>query len=717
MTLARHLHHSKLSKLLSFFCYARTYQNHRFNDGKYRAKNSVDRVIKSWSGEYKLIASLKFKLCSTADLFALGFRGVPSYHASSQPNMAERHGSGYHSDGSEAPSLKSDNKDLIIKASASDNSSALIEGVAPAATAKLRPVNNAQFTTTNGFHAPQPSTTSGYRQMMGPLPKFERSCESSSSISSGRACPPSWLQPELHYATQTGYNALHRENLKSRPQGEEVGDISNFKHRNKATVLHGLKESPAHKAWLDTLLIRPDNQEEGFKSPSPPYNKISQLQPADKEKNNNPDEPSVEDELLRLLNQDRSYQAQYSQHGNSSQLQTTAEKLNTPHEKWPSHRASEEKATELPRPSSPPRAHNRTPLLPLSQMTKSNPSIEADRQSTQKQFARFPLEQRTDMARDIPQDPQRHLKTIDQSNEPVDAQNLNLASNPNMEASFVSKTAEPLAMETQTISNHISDIPLASATKDLAENPKGYIPARKPSITSADISTSVPADSISDVSCTNKVQTGSASPQNTPIASQGISTPVIASQSLVQHASKPTESLLSTDNNKIEIQVTSSVIPIEPAKMSGQQVATSQPSGSGKDVFIAESKILQTHAPEKRKVDSMSDKVDLPDSSNGSRKTSTSPALRKSQDSEREFKVAQARIATAQRQKVELANALESIMFSEKVWNPFRCRSTAVTNLITKTKKLNQEAEQIEKDNLEMQVRVTFIFLHFHILI
>jgi hypothetical protein len=719
--------------------------------------------MKSWSGEYKLIASLKFKFCSTADFFALGFQGVPTYYASPQPNMAEYHGMGYHSDGSEAPSLKSVNKVPIIKNSNADNSSNFIEGLATGAITKPRPVNDTQPTTTNGFYAQHPINTSSLqlpqhtkrqelsavtnitsglhfpqpskrqelstdtcntsqRLMTQPLPKIGPSCESFSSVSSGRAGLPTWLQPEQHYTMQTGYSALHREILESRLRDEEAGDISKLKHRKGGTVLHGLKESPAHKGWLDNLLLGPDNKDAVSESPSPPHNKFSQLQPGYREKNTAPDKPSMEDELLRLLNEDRSYQKSYSLHGNSSQLQTVAERHSTPHEGLPSHPASEEKAMEPPQLSGSPGTHNWTPLLPSLQMTKIDPSTETERQSVftttsaLKQFTMFPLQQQTNKCRDMPQDSQRHPEIIDQSNVPADTQNQKSATD--LEASVLSKTqvtTEPLAMEPQTIGNHIPGVPLTSATQALASNPEGYIPAREPSTTPAEIPTEVLAHSKPKVSCTDNVHHSSASPQNTPMAPRGDFATVITSRNSAQHVPKPTELVLSTDNNKTEVQVTGSVTPIEPAEMSGQQIAipTSQtPLSRPKDVSIAEPAILPTHAPEKRKADSINGEVGLPDVSNGPRKTSTSPALRKSQDFEREFKAAQARIAIAEKRKVELANALESIMLSEKVWEPLRCPNTAVTNMTTKAKKLNQEAEKIERDNLEMQVRVNFHCVH-----
>lgn len=59
-----------------------------------------------------------------------------------------------------------------------------------------------------------------------------------------------------------------------------------------------------------------------------------------------------------------------------------------------------------------------------------------------------------------------------------------------------------------------------------------------------------------------------------------------------------------------------------------------------------------------------------PDISRGPRKTSISPALRKSQDSEQELNAARIRLAAAEIRKRELVEALESIALSNKVRSP-----------------------------------------------
>lgn len=63
-----------------------TYSRDRFTERRQLAKFKADRTIQEWPGPYTLVACLRFKYCSAADLIALGFKDVPSYQPSPPPD-------------------------------------------------------------------------------------------------------------------------------------------------------------------------------------------------------------------------------------------------------------------------------------------------------------------------------------------------------------------------------------------------------------------------------------------------------------------------------------------------------------------------------------------------------------------------------------------------------------------------------------------------------
>jgi hypothetical protein len=93
----------------------------------------------------------------------------------------------------------------------------------------------------------------------------------------------------------------------------------------------------------------------------------------------------------------------------------------------------------------------------------------------------------------------------------------------------------------------------------------------------------------------------------------------------------------------------------------------------------------------------------MPDVSNGPQNASTLPASRNSEDPEQQLSTAQTRFALAEKIRLELAAKLDFAQ-CKKVKNYFAI--VLVLRLLTGElgKKLNQEAELIEKYNLELQV-------------
>ena len=106
----------------------------------------------------------------------------------------------------------------------------------------------------------------------------------------------------------------------------------------------------------------------------------------------------------------------------------------------------------------------------------------------------------------------------------------------------------------------------------------------------------------------------------------------------------------------------------------------------------------------KRKADSDDHDEIQSDVSSEPRKKRLSSAFIKPQSPEREFKRAQDRLTVAEARKRELAETFESILLVKKVSN-FSNFTSILRLHHVQAQKLHQEADQIEMDNMELQVR------------
>lgn len=108
-------------------------------------------------------------------------------------------------------------------------------------------------------------------------------------------------------------------------------------------------------------------------------------------------------------------------------------------------------------------------------------------------------------------------------------------------------------------------------------------------------------------------------------------------------------------------------------------------------------------ALEKRKGDNIN--TDTPDMCKRSRREPISPAFRASPDSDEGLSEARTRLALAERRRAQLSEALEDAMHSNTVSIILHYPGDAVANIPGQVMRLNEIAEQIENENLDLEVR------------
>jgi len=215
----------------------------RFIEARRNSKTAVDRVTKKWSSDFKHVGSVKFFLRSTAELQALGFKGVSPYDVASTPKSMIR---------SKPATILSKVKNSFIGVSSRtlkagnkgfDDEDEEESLVVPSLGLSSRSPENAS----NGNSSdPQGFTFSGYCQDQALL-----------SVRNGTPDPGSTLPNE------TSFHALQKDTYIKLESDQNQSLTEECRNIDKATTsISGLKGGPAFNAWDDRDKIAQERSRE-----------------------------------------------------------------------------------------------------------------------------------------------------------------------------------------------------------------------------------------------------------------------------------------------------------------------------------------------------------------------------------------------------------------------------------------------------------------------
>jgi hypothetical protein len=635
------------------------------------------RVMAKRSGEYKLVASLKFKFCSTADLLALGFQDVPTYHVSPRPPKTLTYQK-------MSPELDTANSlftklrkiDKIKEPSADGSSSLFIE---------------------DSVH--DPPTESGMATHA--LPKTELVGEHALNVSLSEPSISS-VQASVEHSTKlNGDNTLVADHVETEVSSRQADRILDLKYGKKAAVPHSVKESPAHKAALETFVL----EENGNQSPY--------------FRHDNAEDEKWNTALDQLLSQ------------------SILEEISTSEIKQSSHKSglfSSISKTVNQKPSSPSLLdiHNGTPWSPPLEPKSSSSKVLVQQSevttSGVPQHGTLSREPQTNESPHKPQDPEEYSNVIHISGTSASVQNSRIAVEPNVGANVDHDTTISIGssvMGLQIIENQsiesLTAIPSPAARVERELMPTSI---RKASLTYQKTPIKVSNSRKLEPICTDSSQ---------PVSMLHIPTSICGhnTQEAVLHANsdgKEPQVIIPVISNLSAAEIEtyeqnrslSMAVKVQVQQRDAEQFQEkkdedlSLPDGSSSPLkpkfwALTEAVNRPNVNPGKRKAGSINEGVTQSQIFGRPRKISISPALRRSEDVERVLEAAQSRLTVAKKRKVELSEAMELVILLEKVSTPTRFTSRTVTNVMIKASKLDQEAEKVERENLELQVRINFI--------
>jgi hypothetical protein len=635
----------------------------------------VGRVMAKWSGEYKLVASVKFKFCSKADLLALGFQDVPTYHVSSLPPKTLTYQEMGPQFNTPSPLFSKPRKIDKIKEPSEDTDSSLV------VEDSVR----------------DPPTES--RMAAHALPKTELVGEQSLKVSLSEPSIPS-VQASVEHSTKlNGDNILLTDHVETEIGGRQADRILDLKYGTKATVPHSFKESPANKASLETFLL----EENGNQSPHFRHDN------ADDEKWNNALDQLLRESILEEISTSEIRQSSYESGLFNSMIQTQ-------------------------KPTSPSLLgiHNGTPWSPpLEPKSSSSTVLVQQSEATTSgvpQQGTLSREPQTNESPHKHQEPEEFSNAIHIPGTSASVQNPRIAVERNVKANVDHDTTIATGssvMGLHIIENQTIESPTAiPSPATAAEHELMPMSIRKASSTYQKIPTKSSNSRKLESIYMDTSQPDSMQHIPTSVCRHNIQEAVLLADGDGKGppAISPVVSSLSTaeietdeQNQSFSMAVKAQVEHRDAEEFQERKDEdVSLPDGSSsplKPKFLALTEAVSRPDVNsgKRKAGCINEGITQSHISAGPRKTSISPALRKSEDVERVLEAAQSRLIVAERRKAELSEAMELITLLEKVCTPAGFTSRTVTNVVIKARKLDQEAEKVEKENLELQVRIQFI--------
>jgi len=241
---------------------------YRLVEGTKSGKPQKERVTKTWPGEYKLVACLKFLLRSTADLKSLGFENVPTYFPSTVSEPAKtpkgkkdeskasssEPGLLVEEDGDAAELSNSSNKLVLsqepVKVTSEDDLLAILKGnkskFSPARSLIGPPTMSGTNSAERLVKSVSAASNSGIQK--DTKRQYIRASYSSSSSTTNTTQSVS----SIRSASSNINEPVRRKNSLQTSASKTPSVISEVEKSLglKAPVVKGLRGSPAQKAWL-----------------------------------------------------------------------------------------------------------------------------------------------------------------------------------------------------------------------------------------------------------------------------------------------------------------------------------------------------------------------------------------------------------------------------------------------------------------------------------